>query len=371
MVAVGAGLITWIYAISLTSKNATERDFIEYWAAEQQLARGANPYDVGAILRLEQAAGMDGSSPKVSFSPPVALFFALPLGYVDATTGLIAWLLLLLACVGATVWALWFLYRRPQSRFHLLAFAFPPTLSCLMAGQLGIFFFLAGVLFFWLHLTRPWLAGAALAVCALKPHLFLPCVVVLLLWSARRRDFRVVGGFVAALLLGSGLTLCLDRQVWTEYAQMMQSTRVLDVYMPTLSMSLRFLIDRSAKWLEFVPEAAGCAWAVWFYWSRRDRWMWTREGMLLLLVSALCTPYLWFSDEAMLFPAILAGIYASEKSPRAWILLGVITAASLIGVFWAIPLPSPFYLWTVPAWFAWYLYATRADQSVRTATATL
>jgi len=371
MVAVGAGLITWIYAISLTSKNATERDFIEYWAAEQQLARGANPYDVGAILRLEQAAGMDGSSPKVSFSPPVALFFALPLGYVDAKTGLIAWLLLLLACVGATVWALWFLYRRPQSRFHLLAFAFPPTLSCLMAGQLGIFFFLAGVLFFWLHLTRPWLAGAALAVCALKPHLFLPCVVVLLLWSARRRDFRVVGGFVAALLLGSGLTLCLDRQVWTEYAQMMQSTRVLDVYMPTLSMSLRFLIDRSAKWLEFVPEAAGCAWAVWFYWSRRDRWMWTREGMLLLLVSALCTPYLWFSDEAMLFPAILAGIYASEKSPRAWILLGVITAASLIGVFWAIPLPSPFYLWTVPAWFAWYLYATRADQSVRTATATL
>ncbi len=367
MVAVGAGLVTWIYAISLTGKNATERDFIQYWAAEQQLAHGANPYDVQAILRLEQAAGLEGGSPKVSFSPPVALFFALPLGFVDAKTGLIAWLLLLLACVGITVWVLWFLHGRPQSRFHLLAFVFPPTLSCLMAGQLGIFFLVAVVLFLWLHTSQPWLAGAVLMVCALKPHLFLPCLVVLLLWSMRRRDFRVIGGFVAALLLSSALTLWLDRHVWAEYAQMMKSTRVLDVFMPTLSVTLRFLIDRNAKWLEFVPEAAVCAWAAWYYWSRRDRWEWKREGLFLLLVSALCTPYLWFSDEAMLFPAILAGIYRRENSLRAWIVLGIITAASLIGVFWEIPLPSVFYLWTVPAWFAWYLYATRDDQSARAA----
>jgi hypothetical protein len=101
--------------------------------------------------------------------------------------------------------------------------------------------------------------------------------------------------------------------------------------------------------------------------SRRDRWEWTREGLLLLLVSALCTPYLWFSDEAILFPAVLAGIYVSERSLRSWMLLGLITAASLIGVFWTIPLPSVFYLWTVPAWFGWYIYAMRGDQSARAA----
>jgi hypothetical protein len=363
MVLAGAGLVAWMYALTLTDKNATERDFIQYWAAEQQLAHGANPYDIRAVLRLEQAAGLDGNFPKVTFSPPVAFFFALPLGYVSAKAGLILWLLLLLACAGVSAWFLWFLHGRPQSRFHLLVFAFPPVLSCLMAGQLGIFFLLGIVLFLLLHQSQPWLAGAALFVCALKPHLFLPCAVVLLLWSGRRRNFRVVAGFLSALAFGSALSLLLDRHVWSEYAQMMRSTRVLDVFIPTVSVAFRFIVDRNARWLEFIPEAAGCIWAAWYFWTRRDRWSWSEDGLLLLLVSALCTPYLWFSDQAMLFPAILAGVYRSEKSLRAWILLGLITAASLIGFFGEIPLPSAFYLWTVPAWLAWYLYATRTGSA--------
>jgi hypothetical protein len=360
MIAAGAALVTGIYAISLTDKNATERDFIQYWAAEQQLAHGANPYDIGAIFRLEKSVGLDDIAPKVSFSPPIAFFFALPLGYLSAKTGLILWLLLQLACAGASVWVFWFLHGRPESRFHLLVFGFPPTLACLMAGQLGICFLLDIVLFLYLNKTRPWLAGASLVFCALKPHLFLPCVVVMLLQSARKRDFRIVGGFLAALAVSSALTLSLDRHIWTEYFAMMRSTRVLDIFIPTLSVAMRFLLDRNARWLEFVPEAVGCVWAAWYYWSRRERWNWSEDGLLVLMVSALCTPYLWFTDEAILFPAILAGMYRAEKSMRAWILLGLITAVSLIGPLWEIALPSAFYLWTVPAWFAWYLYAVRS-----------
>ena len=364
MVAAGGALVTCIYAATLTDRNATERDFIQYWAAEQQLVHGANPYDVRAIYLLEKGVGLEENSPKVTFSPPIAFFYALPLGYLSAKTGLVLWLLLLLACAGVSAWILWFLHGRPDSRWHLLVFGFPPTLACLMAGQLGLFFLLGIALYLLIHEKRPWLAGAALVFCALKPHLFLPCVVVLLLWSGRRRDFRVIGGFLAALGVSSALTLGLDPHVWTEYEQMLRSTRVMEVFIPTVSVGLRFLVDRNARWLEFVPEAAGCAWAACFYWSRRDRWNWAEEGLLLLMVSALCTPYSWFSDEAMLFPAILAGIYHAEKSVRAWVMLGAITAVSLIGVLREIPLPSPFYLWTVPAWFAWYLYAMRGDQGL-------
>lgn len=358
MVAAGAALVAGIYAVSITSKNATERDFIQYWAAEQQLAHRANPYDVAAILRIEQAAGMDGNSPKVSLSPPVALFFALPLGYLSAKAGLIFWLLLQLSCAGLSAWVFWFLHGKPDSRYHLLVFAFPPTLACLMAGQLGIFFLLEVALFLYLHRTRPWLAGAALVFCALKPHLFLPCLAVLLLWSVRKREFRIAGGFLAALAASSALTLSLDPQAWQQYWQMLRSTHVMDVFLPTISVGLRFLVNRNARWLEFVPEAAACLWAAWYYWSRRDRWSWTEHGLLLLLVSALCAPYLWFTDEAIVFPAILMGMHVAEKSLRAWILLGLITAVSLIGVLWEIALPSAFYLWTAPAWLAWYLYAT-------------
>ncbi|HEY9125930.1 MAG TPA: glycosyltransferase 87 family protein, partial [Acidobacteriaceae bacterium] len=352
-------LVAGIYALSITDKNATERDYIQYWAAGQQLAHGLNPYDVPAILHIEQAVGMDGDSPKVSLSPPVALEFALLLGHIGAKAGLILWLLVELGCAGLAAWALWFLHGCPDSRYHLLVFAFPPTLGCLMAGQLGIFFLLGIALFLQLHNTRPWPAGAALLFCALKPHLFLPCFVVLLLWSAHRRNFHVLAGFLAALAASCALSLAVAPHAWQQYFAMLRSTRVADVFIPTVSVSLRFLIDRDARWIEFVPEAAACAWSVWYYCSRRDRWDWTTHGLLLIFISALAVPYAWFTDEAILFPAILAAIHHAENSTRAWILLGLITAVSFIGIFWEIPLPSPFYVWTTPAWLAWYLYAMR------------
>jgi hypothetical protein len=188
-----------------------------------------------------------------------------------------------------------------------------------------------------------------------------------LLWSAHRRNFRVVAGFLAALAASSALSLAIAPHAWQQYFAMLHSARLADIFIPTVSVSLRFLIDRDARWLEFLPEAAACVWAAWYYWSRRDRWRWNEQGLFLLLVSALCVPYAWFTDEAILFPAILAAIYRAEKSTRAWILLGVITATSLIGVLWEIPLPSAFYVWTTPAWFAWFLYAMRSNQSASTA----
>lgn len=359
IIAAGACLVTLIYAAALTDQNATERDYIQYWAAEQQLAHSANPYDVDAIYALERSRGMVEDFPKVTVSPPIAFALARPLGYVSAKTGLVLWLLLMLGCSALTMLLLWLLHGRPDSRWHVLVFGFPPTLSCLMAGQLGIFFLLEVTAFLYWRKSRPWLGGAALVLCAMKPHLFLPALVVLLIESAREKDFRALGGFVAALGLCCGLTLTMDRHIWAEYEQMLGTARLMDVFIPTLSVGLRFAVDRSARWIEFVPEACACAWAAWYYWTRRARWAWTREGLLVLMASVVCAPYAWFTDQAILFPAILAGIYATEKSVRAWVLLGLISAGCFVGVFRGTQLPSAFYLWTAPAWMAWYLWATR------------
>jgi hypothetical protein len=363
IVAAGACLVAGVYAVGIDTQSATERDFIQYWAAERQLIHGANPYDVGAIFRMEKALGMEENSPKVTVSPPVAFFYALPLGYLGAKSALIVWLLILLGATGISSWVLWLILGRPDTRLHLLAFAFPPTLSCLMAAQLGIFFLLGVVLFLYFHKSRPWIAGAALLPCALKPHLFLPCIVVLLLWSARRKEFRIVLGFLIALASSCALTLSLDVNIWSQYRQLMQSARLMEVFLPTVSVGLRFLIDRRDKWIEFVPVAIGCAWSAWFYWSRRDRWQWMDQGLLVLLVSVACSPYSWFTDQVLVFPAVLVGMLAAGKSKPKWILLGLIVAAGLPGVIFAIELPSPFYLWTAPAWLVWYLYATRNERS--------
>ena len=117
---------------------------------------------------------------------------------------------------------------------------------------------------------------------------------------------------------------------------------------PVLSVTFRFLIDRNAVWLQFLPEAAACAWALWYFWSRRSRWDWMNQGLLLLIVS----------DEAMLLPAVLAGVYRAAGSGRSLLPLGLAAGAAMVEVFAGIPITSRFYLWTTPAWLACYLYAT-------------
>jgi hypothetical protein len=360
IVVAGACLVACILFFGLSDKSATKRDFIEYWAAGQQLVHGADPYDGAAVMRLERAVGFDGNNPKITFSPPAAFFLALPLGFVSAKTGLILWSLALLISLSLSNWILWILNGRPDSRYHLLGYLFAPALACQMAGQLGTFLLLGVVLFLYFHRSRPYLAGAALLPCALKPHLFLPFAIVLLVWTIDRKAYRIVAGFAATLLAACALTLCFDRGVWSQYAQMMGTTGVLNAFVPTLSVLFRFLVDRNAVWLQFLPEAGGCIWAMWYFWTRRDRWNWTNQGLLLLLVSAACTPYAWFSDETVLLPAVLAGVYRVVDSRRSLLPLGAIGGVALIEVFAEVKMTSAFYLWTVPAWLAWYLYAFRA-----------
>lgn len=359
IVVAGFCLVVGILFFGLSDKSAANRDFIEYWAAGQQLIHGANPYDGAAVLRLERAVELEGNKPKITFSPPAAFFLVLPLGFVTAKAGVILWSLALLTSLSISNWILWILNGRPASRLHLLGYLFAPVLACQMAGQLGTFLLLGVVLFLYFHQSQPYLAGAALLPCALKPHLFLPFAILLLLWAIDRKVYRILVGFTATLLASCALTLCFDIHVWSQYSQMMSTTGVLGAFVPTLSVIFRFFVDRNAVWLQFFPEAGGCVWAIWYFWTRRSRWSWTDQGLLLLLVSAVCTPYAWFSDEAMLLPAVLAAVYRVVDSGRSLLPLGLIAGVALIEVLACVKITSPFYLWTVPAWLGWYLYAVR------------
>ena len=365
IVLVGVVLVICIVVFGMDPDGATKKDFLQYWSAEQLLAHGQNPYDTTATLELERSVGYRKYPALISLSPPVALFFGLPLGWVDAQTGLTLWMLLTIACLLASVWIVWLWLGRPDSRYHLIGVFFPPALRCIMSGQLGIFFLLEIALFLYLQKSRPFWAGAALVFCALKPHLFLPCLLVLVLWSAWRREFRILAGLLAALSASCLLTLSLDLQVWAQYAQMMHQSGIMSQFLPTMSVWLRFLLDRNARWIEFIPEAAACAWAAWYFWSRRDRWDWMDQGLLVLVVSVACAPYSWYTDQAVLLPAIVAGLNESERSIRSLLLFAVIAGIGLIALVVDIKLTTAFFTWTAPAWLVWYVYARHVRGSPR------
>jgi hypothetical protein len=348
-----------LLVLLVNSNNAGQRDFIEYWAAGQQLIHGANPYDGAVILQLERSAGFTQEHPQITYSPPMALFLFLPLGLVSANTGLVLWFLAMLASLAASVRMLWKLNGCPANSLHLLSYCFAPVMACIMAGQLGIFLLFCVVFFLYFYKLRPFLAGAVLLICALKPHLFLPFAIALLLWILGHKAYRILAGFFATLLIGCALLLYLDSHIWREYQRMMHATSVLHVWIPTLSVLFRTLINANAIWLEFLPEAGACVWVVWFYWTRKSSWDWMDQGLLVLLISAVCTPYGWFTDEAMLIPAVLAGIYRADKSGRSLLPFGFIAGVAMLEVFAKLSVSSIYFLWTTPAWLGWYLYATR------------
>jgi len=359
IVAAGHLFVLGIMTFGLADKNAAERDFISYWAAGQQLVHGLNPYDFQATRWLEDSAGRPHASYLLMMrNPPVAFFMAWPLGLVNPRTGFIIWLLILMACLSTSIWILWTLHGRPDNRIHLLGYLFAPSLACLMAGQFGIFLLIGLALFLYFHQSRPFLAGTALLSCALKPHLFLPFAVALILWTVSRKAYSILAGFAVALLASCALSFYLDSHAWSQYSQMMRTGGALNEPVPVLSVMFRFLVDRNAVWLQFLPQTVACFWALWYFWTRRARWRWMDQGLLVLLVSAMCTPFGWFTDESMLLPAVLAGLYRAADSRRSVVPLALIAGIALVEIFASVRLTSSYYLWTTPAWLVWYLYAT-------------
>ena len=349
-----------IYMVGITDSSAAKSDFIGYWAAGQLLVHGQNPYDFQAVRALEIAAGRDPGVPVlVMRNPPVAFFVALPLGWIGAKAGLIVWTFFLVGLLGLASRLLWKINGRPDSLFNLFGFGFAPAVACLMAGQTGILLLLGITLFLLLSRQRPFLAGVALLLCALKPHCFVPFGIALLLWClTTKKGYRILAGFGVALIASCVLAYAIDPNAWSQYAEMMRTGGALNEVVPRLSAELRLVIDPRAVWIQFVPETAAAVWTVWYFWTRRHSWDWMDHGLVLLLVGAMCTPFGFLTDETMLLPAILAGAYRCMESRRPLWPLAVLAVAELLELELGASIVSPYYLWTTPAWLCWYLYAT-------------
>ena len=360
IVAVGFCYLGAMYAIAMRGKKpGLEGDYIGYWAAGQQLIRHADPYDPGALLRIETAAGFDRVAPSITPSPPVTFLLLLPLGLIDAWTGLILWGMAMMAALAASLWMLWSLSGRPNTLLPLLGFCFAPAWVCMFGGQIGLFFLVSVTAFFYFIERGPLVAGVVLLPCVMKPHLFLTLGVVLLLWILDRRAWRVLGGFMLALGVSTAVTLYLDPHVFTHYAQSVRATDVVNRVTPTLPVLLRHTLAPGAAWLEFLPAVLSCVWGVWFYARHRAHWSWLHEGLLVLLVARLCAPYAWFSDEAIILPAVMIALLHARKRHGVLWLSAAIAAVELAQVFKRMDMKNYAYAWTAPAWLAWYLYATR------------
>lgn len=357
-VVAGLGLTVaalFLCAVPLAGHMAGSRDFVSYWATGQQLVRHANPYDRAAVAQMEHAAGLDVGAVLIMRNPPWALPLAWPLGFLGLRVGAFLWSLLLAGCLGISVQIVRRLHGSPANPIHWLGLGFTPALICLTMGQTALLALLGLALFLRFNSERPFAAGVALWLCALKPHLFLPFGAALLAWIAFTRAWKVLGGATAALAGSSALAFAIAPHAWADYAQMLRSPLVESEFTPCLADALRHWLWAQITWTQYAPAAAACLWALAYFWRRRARWNWVRDGSLLMLVSIVLAPYGWLYDQCLVLPALLDAAYATRRS---WLLIALSAMILVADMQLCMAnLISPLWLWTAPAWWGWYVIA--------------
>src|SRR5581483_8081229 len=133
----------------------------------------------------------------------------------------------------------------------------------------------------------------------------------------------------------------------------------VNLFQPDLSKMFRLLVRPESIWVQFVPEMLSGIWAGWYFWTRRSSWDWMQQGMVVLIVSIGCAPYAWYTDESILLVPVLAGAYRAHAFGRTLLPCALILAVADTALFKGNWINSSYYLWTIPAYLLWYLYATR------------
>jgi hypothetical protein len=197
----------------------------------------------------------------------------------------------------------------------------------------------------------------SLWLCALKPHLFLAFGAVLLAWVLVSRSYKILAGAALSIAASAGAVFCVAPGAWSQYAQMMRTYGIESEPIPCLSIELRQWLNPHAMWLQYLPAGLACGWALGYFWRRRQTWDWIRDGNLVMLVSIITAPYSWIFDESLAIPALLQGAYLSG-SRLLLAILAVVSVLIEIELVCGLKLFSNYYLWTAPAWLAWYLLAT-------------
>lgn len=346
--------------VHINRQMAGNRDFVVYWSTGRQLVAHQNPYDQAALTASEHAAGLPQIySVGYMRNPPWTLPLAWPLGLLSLRGAAVLGSLVLLAAFAGSVRLLLDLYGCRDGIVRALAYSFAPALICLIWGQTSLLVLLGLVLFLRWQARRPYLAGEALWLCTLKPHLLLPFAVVALLWIAVQRRAAIVAGLAAAFGLSVVATMGMDAQAWKQYAAMLGYSGVESDPIPTLSVLLRTYVAPYWMALQFVPAALACGWAAVYFWQRRREWDWLRDAPLVLLVSLTTAPYAYLNDHVVVLPALL---FAVSRGVSRGMLAALAGASALLEIAFFVNFRShaPFYWATVAAsgaWLAWYVWA--------------
>jgi len=177
-------------------------DFRPYWSAAYLLAQGKDFCDLNQIDAVERAlTGWREDYPMQAWFFPTGHLILLPLTFLPFQQAVKVWLLIHIGILFVCSLLLWrnkYIYRWLPL---LVTFSYSMTLVSLYFGQVNSLVLLGLALFLYLEeRQKPFLAGLALILTTVKPHLVIFTLPMLLLDGFQQREWLRLSGFFLALL---------------------------------------------------------------------------------------------------------------------------------------------------------------------------
>jgi hypothetical protein len=289
--------------IAETVSNLPPHDFVEYWAAGHLQATGGNPYDPERLYELQRDhIGWDPVGQAIMmWNPPWTLSFVTPLGLLPWRTAMMVWLVARLAMLIVSAWLLAQVYSRQPWFSWAIILTWLPCLIALQFGQIPPLMLLGGSLFLWLmKRDRPFLAGMACVLLAVKPHLFAFLWLGIARHAIVRGEWRIIAGGILGGLLASIGPLLQNPAVFHQYLEATRTVPPVQWVSPTIGAWLRVMGGTTAFWPQWIPLGAGLVWFAIDSLRHRAGSI-ARDFPKLLVASLLCAPYgCWPYDLAML-----------------------------------------------------------------------
>jgi hypothetical protein len=342
-----------ISAVFVLAVSPNSADFQAYWAAGRLALRGQDPYSYEALARLQERP-LD--NPIQLNNPPWTLPVFMIFGALPYTASLLLWIASMCSILVASVYWLQSVYApgMPAWLGWALTMGSFPILQVLGFAQATPLVLAGLVLFLAWHKSRPALAGLALNLILVKPHLLYMMLVVLILEFFRRCDTDIIDMALGWLLGFLTLTLI------TAIASPAAGAGYLEAPSPghlctwSVASQIRCVVMESAQdWRSFMFVPLGIIAGLWYYRHNRHRWSWFEHGPVLALLSLATTPFHWSFDLILVFWPLL-WLYRKAIRPR----LHRSKDVRLVIGGWAalhLPVMAGYYVFVVLEWYWWWL----------------
>ena len=333
-----------VVALALEPPHLT--DFIQYWSASKLLGNLQDPYNPSLMLDIQQQHFPTPTSPTMMWNPPWVLFFFEPVTRFSLPTATSFWAIFNVTFFLFSSILAWKIITCNFSLwspiFIGLSFLFPIWNTVWFGQSSGLLAIASSLLYFALVTRRDFLAGLALALFTIKPHVIYLVALVVLWQVLREKRYRIIAGgafMMTVFTLWSLYKSPASIQQWVEAMSVNQEGAIKRVEwtVATLVGGSRLAYSQLFGRYPLAPIAIipglTAIVTLWLLVSRRVHLDWKRSYLPLACLSLFTSPYGWVFDAAMLIPVHLAFVYncleASKESAKATLLIAAYFALHL------------------------------------------